>query len=100
MNDPATGRELYLIGTTNSSNLLANRTKSLIEKVKPDSVFVQTNKEWYDIVSSIKGVKTQSELNNYNFVLSRAFKFNIENNPRGLIFKYKLFGWLYVASWI
>jgi hypothetical protein len=100
LNDPASGRELYLIGTTNSSNLLANRTKSLIEKVKPDSVFVQTNKEWYDIVNSIKGVNTQTELNNYNSVLSGAYKFNIENNPRGLIFKYKLFGWLYVASWI
>jgi hypothetical protein len=46
LEDPATGKTLYLIGTTNSSSLLAYRTKDLIESkkmyldLKPDSVFV------------------------------------------------------------
>lgn len=100
LNDPATGRQLYLVGTTNSSTLLANRTKKLIETEKPDTVFVQTNKEWYDIVSNLKGINTQADLNEYNGLLSNAFNFQIENNPRGLIFKYKFFGWLYVLNWI
>lgn len=40
LSDPSNGRTLYLIGTTNSSTLLANRTKELIAKEKPDAVFV------------------------------------------------------------
>lgn len=40
LEDPANKRKLYLIGTTNSSTKLAYRTKELIEKVNPDSVFV------------------------------------------------------------
>ena len=34
------GKEIYLIGTMNQSNMLAQRTKKLIEEVKPDAVYV------------------------------------------------------------
>ena len=37
------GREVYLVGTMNQSTMLAQRTKKLIEELKPDSVLVQTN---------------------------------------------------------
>jgi len=40
LEDPKNNRKLYLIGTTHSSTKLAYRTKELIEKVNPDSVFV------------------------------------------------------------
>jgi len=34
------GKEVYLIGTMNCSNLLAQRTQKLIQDVKPDLVLV------------------------------------------------------------
>jgi len=37
------GKEVFLIGTMNQSTMLAQRTKKLIEEVKPDRVLVQTN---------------------------------------------------------
>jgi hypothetical protein len=37
------GKEIYLIGTMNKSTMLAQRTQRLIEEVKPDAVYVQTN---------------------------------------------------------
>jgi hypothetical protein len=38
------GKDLYLIGTMNSSTMLAQRTQKLIEEIAPDAVYVQTNK--------------------------------------------------------
>lgn len=52
------------------------------------------------MVSNIHGITNQSQLNEYNNLLSQAYNFQIENNPRGLIFKYKLYGWLYILNWI
>lgn len=40
LEDPKNGRKLFLIGTTHASTILAYRTKALLEKLKPDSVFV------------------------------------------------------------
>ncbi len=34
------GKEVFLIGTMNKSTMLAQRTKQLIEEVKPDAVLV------------------------------------------------------------
>ncbi len=53
LEDPKKGRKLILIGTTHSSTLLAYRTKMLIEKEQPDTVFCQTNKEWWNIINTI-----------------------------------------------
>lgn len=47
LTDPATQRTLTLIGTTNSSNTLAHRTKGLLEKLKPDAVYVQASETWW-----------------------------------------------------
>ena len=40
-----TNSELFIIGTMNTSNMLAKRTQQLIRDVKPDVVFLQTNEQ-------------------------------------------------------
>jgi hypothetical protein len=37
------GKEVYLVGTMNQSTMLAQRTKKLIEELKPDTVLVQAS---------------------------------------------------------
>lgn len=37
------GKQVYLVGSMNQSTMLAQRTKKLIEELKPDVVLVQTN---------------------------------------------------------
>lgn len=54
LTDPKTGKELYLIGTTNSSTLLANRTRKLIEELKPDSLYVQTTPDWWKLAKGMQ----------------------------------------------
>ena len=39
------GKDVYLVGTSNQSTMLAQRTKRLIEEIKPDTVLVQTDQE-------------------------------------------------------
>ena len=40
LKDPQNDRELILIGTMNSSNLLAKRTEKLLKEFNPDSLIV------------------------------------------------------------
>lgn len=47
LRDPQNDRTLTLIGTTNSSTTLAHRTKVLLETVKPDAIYVQTSRDWW-----------------------------------------------------
>lgn len=42
------GKEVFLVGSLNQSNMLAQRTQKLIQEVKPDAVMVQTNHQWWD----------------------------------------------------
>lgn len=46
LTEPFTNTELFLIGTMNCSNIMANRTKKLIQDIKPDTLFVQTNEQY------------------------------------------------------
>jgi len=39
------GKEVFVIGTMNQSTMLAQRTKKLIEEIKPDAVIVQTTEK-------------------------------------------------------
>lgn len=94
LEDPVNDRQLFLIGTTNSSTLLAKRTRDIIRSEKPDSVYVQTNEKWWDIVKDIKNVETQSDLNLYTTSLRSTQEWHMENNPRSLIFKLRFFPWL------
>ena len=99
LKDPSNDRTLYLIGTTNSSTLLANRTRDLIAGEKPDAVFVQTNKEWWNIAKNIEGVKCQQELNRYSELLKSAYTWELDNTIRNIVFKTKFYSWLFVINW-
>ena len=48
LKDTKHNRELYLIGTTNSSTTLAYRTKKLIQEVQPSTVYVQASQRWWN----------------------------------------------------
>lgn len=65
------GRDVYLVGTTNQSTMLAQRTKKLIEELQPDAVYVQTSSEWWNAASQLQFVDSQDEMNKYNNRLSR-----------------------------
>jgi hypothetical protein len=60
LKDPQTNRELYLIGTTNSSTTLAYRTKKLIEDVKPSSVYVQASQKWWNVAKAVQVIKNHN----------------------------------------
>lgn len=92
--DPETKRELLLIGTMNSSNMLAQRTRKLIDEFEPDSVLVQTTPEWYKgVYSELKREpKSNYDVSKYSGKYANNIP-EIANNPRGLIFKYRLYSW-------
>ncbi|EGR31941.1 hypothetical protein IMG5_099690 [Ichthyophthirius multifiliis] len=99
LQDPKNDRTLYLLGTTNSSTFLSYRTKELIAQEKPDSLFVQTNKEWWNMAKNVQNVKCQQELNLYNASFKKAFNWNLDNSIRNIIFKSKFYSWLLVINW-
>jgi len=94
LDDPVNNRKLYLIGTTNSSTLLAKRTQELVKDVKPDTLFVQANFKWWNLVKGLKKINSQSDLNEHNTVLRSANDWSLENNPRGIIFKLRFYPWI------
>ena len=51
--------------------MLAQRTKKLIEEIKPDTVIVQTSPEWWDAARQMKYVESQEEMTQYNTRLQR-----------------------------
>jgi pheromone shutdown protein TraB len=65
------GKEVYLIGTMNQSTMLAQRTKKLIEELKPDTVLVQTNESWWSKAKLLQFVDSQEELNKYQEYLRK-----------------------------
>ena len=94
LHDPETGRKLYLIGTTNSSNSMALRTKNLISELKPDNVVVQTNEKWADLMANINP-RNQNDMNALSVEL-REFSINFKSVPntlRGLYFKANFYMW-------
>lgn len=97
LEDPAKHRKLYLIGSTHSSTLLANRTRKLIQDVRPDSVFVQCNAQWWETAKHIKDVSSQEEMNVYNDVLRKTYNWQIESGMRtfrNLVFWLRFYSWL------
>jgi len=65
------GRDVYLVGTMNSSTMLAQRTKKLIEELKPDRVIVQTSDDWWESAKLLKYVDSQEEMAQYQTRLNR-----------------------------
>ena len=54
LEDPENNRKLTLIGTMNTSDLLASRTKKLLENQEFSSLLVQTTPQWYSHVDNQK----------------------------------------------
>jgi len=50
------GKDVYLVGTMNQSTMLAQRTQKLIEEIRPDTVMVQTNQDWWQSAKLMKYV--------------------------------------------
>ena len=78
--------------------MLAKRTRVLIRDLKPNTLFVQTNEKWWKLVSQIKGVQTQNEMNIYHKFLTSAYNLDTENSLRGLVFKLRFYPWLFIMS--
>lgn len=53
LEDPKSNRQVFLIGTTNSSTTLAYRTKKLIQEVKPTQIYVQASEQWWNYARHI-----------------------------------------------
>jgi len=49
-------KEVFLVGTSNFSTMLAKRTQKLMESVKPEAVMVMTNEEWWNAAKRLKFV--------------------------------------------
>lgn len=84
--------ELYLVGSMNTSTILANRTKRLIEELKPDIVYVQAPQEWGRAIELLQYVKSQEEMNKANnhlsqFVGIRSLNSNIRFQLFNIIYK-------------
>ena len=54
LEDPENNRKLTLIGTMNCSDLLANRTKKLLQNMDYSSLLVQTTPQWFQHVQNSK----------------------------------------------
>lgn len=92
--DPATQRTLTLIGTTNASSTLAHRTKLLLEKVKPDAVYVQASPDWWNYAKHVNVQSQQLFTQATKDFPEPAYKF--ENHLRGILFRARYLTWRYV----
>jgi hypothetical protein len=64
------GKEVYIIGTMNRSNMLAQRTKKLIEELGPDVVLVQTSSK-YKSSFFIQFSDGGKKLNSYSMLIHK-----------------------------
>lgn len=87
------GREVFLIGTMNTSTMLARRTRKLIRDIQPDSVMVMASQQWWDSASLIEGVHSQEDFDNYNkMCLSNEDDFNLDTSwYRGFVFLARMY---------
>ena len=99
--DKKTDRKVILVGTFNCSNILAERTKSILELSNPDQILIEADRKWFDSVSNM--AKGRKPTNHEIQQLHNGFNFSVEeydNNLRGLIFKAKFYSWLVLAQQI
>lgn len=90
MTEPFDNTEIYIVGTTNQSDVLANRTRNLIQEVKPDVVFVQTEAEWWKAAKFLNHVKSQEEMELAKKELAEPFKDQLGFNGRILAYKMRM----------
>ncbi len=92
--EPFENSEMFLIGTTNSSDLLANRTKNLIRDVKPDVLLIQTEEKWWKAAQLLGHVKSTQEMDLTRSEMSSLFKQHYGLNGRRLAFDLR---WIFFA---
>lgn len=59
--------------------------------------------QWWNMAKQIQNVSNQEELNLYNDVFKKAYKFNFElgiRNFRNSVFWVRFYSWLYQVNWI
>jgi hypothetical protein len=97
LEDPIKNRKLILVGTLNCSDILAQRTKSIIEKFNPDSVFVQANRNWYDKVNFTGNVNSNSYI--HEITKNDLFEnVSFSLDPRDIIANMRFFSWLWTLN--
>ena len=98
LEDKKNGRKLVLVGTLNSSDILAQRTSKLIKDINPDSVFVQTNKNWYDkLLKNNNQIMSNKEI--YDLTKNDLFEnVKLSLDPRDFIFKTRFLSWIGVLN--
>lgn len=81
-------REVHLIGTMNTSTMLAKRTQKLIREIQPDTVMVMSSPKWWDVARLIKDIESQEEFEKYqSLFLSQASEFEVDASYfRGAVF--------------
>jgi hypothetical protein len=82
--------------------MLAQRTKKLIEELKPDTVIVQTSEKWWNSARQLKFVDSQDEMSKYGSQLDSYLSkpdFSMYSSQRKWLFQARL--WLYglVFKW-
>lgn len=82
LTEPFNNSELFLIGSMNRSDIFANRTRKLIQEVKPDTVFVQTEEKWWKGAEMLGHIKSTQEmdltLKDLQKALDYKFPFNLK----------------------
>jgi len=72
-------KEVFLVGTSNQSTMLAQRTQKLIQEIQPDAVLVQTNEKWWETAKLLQYVDSQGEFAQYNKHLDKYTQMNSIN---------------------
>lgn len=85
-------RELFLVGSMNTSTMLAKRTRKLIRDINPDAVMVMTSPEWWQVARQMDGVDNQDEFDEYNKrFFEQIDEFKVDTSTvRGIIFAARL----------
>lgn len=81
-------RELFLIGTMNTSTMLAKRTQKLIRDINPDAVMVMASNEWWNTTKLMDTNDSQIEFTNYNLsFLNKFHEYKVDHSAfRGTVF--------------
>ena len=92
LKEPFSNTELHLIGTLNTSTMLARRTKKLLRKIQPDTVMVMTSPQWWESARLIEGVHSQEGFNKYhNEILKDIDHFEVDTSGfRGVVFNARM----------
>lgn len=102
LEDPESGRKVYLIGTTHGSTTLANRTKRLIQEIQPDTVIVQTSEEWAER-AALLDVSNQRQMTALNREMRDLVfpRYSYKGSTMGsIIFEMRYFSWLYTLNFL